>query len=125
MITNKITEEKIIEVENQLLEAMKKSDVLILNELLHDDLIFILPNGQKITKEIDIETHKTGNLVFTEIHSTIDSINLIEQNAVITLSSKIKGKMFENYFEGEFRYLRIWKIFDNQLKVIAGSCVQI
>ena len=104
---------------------MKKSDVLILNELLHDDLIFILPNGQKITKEIDIETHKTGNLVFTEIHSTIDSINLIEQNAVITLSSKIKGKMFENYFEGEFRYLRIWKIFDNQLKVIAGSCVQI
>lgn len=34
-----LTEQKILEIENQLREAMKKSDVEILEQLLHDDLL--------------------------------------------------------------------------------------
>lgn len=120
-----ITEQKVLETEKQLLEAMKKSDVKILNELLHDDLLFVLPTGEVITKQMDLETHKSGNLVLEEITSSIDSIKLIDQNVVVTLSSRIVGKMLEQNFEGNFRYIRVWKIFDNQLKVIAGSCVAI
>ncbi len=118
-----INEQKIREVETQLLEAMKKSDIKILNRLLHDDLLFVLPSGEVITKEMDLEIHKSGNLVFEEITSSIDSIKQIGENAVVTLSLKIAGKMLEQYFEGNFRYLRVWKMFDNQLKVIAGSGV--
>lgn len=120
-----ITEQKVLETEKQLLEAMKKSDVKILNELLHDDLLFVLPTGEVITKQMDLETHKSGNLVLEEITSSIDSIKLIDENVVVTLSSRIAGKMLEQNFEGNFRYIRVWKIFDNQLKVIAGSCVAI
>ena len=118
-----LNEQKIIEVEKQLVEAMRKSDVETLNKVLHDDLLFVLPTGEVITKQMDLETHKSGNLILEEIVSSIDSIKLIEENAVVTLSSKIKGKMLHQHFEGNFRYIRVWKIFDNQLKVIAGSCV--
>lgn len=118
-----LNEQKIVEVEKQLLEAMRKSDVETLNKLLHDDLLFVLPTGEVITKQMDLETHKSGNLILEEITSSIDSIKLIEENAVVTLSSKIKGKMLQQNFEGNFRYIRVWKIFDGQLKVIAGSCV--
>ena len=122
---NRISEQEVLETEKQLLEAMKKSDVEILNELLHDDLLFVLPTGEVITKEMDLETHKSGNLVLEEITSSIHSIKLIDENVVVTLSSRLKGKMLEQNFEGNFRYIRVWKIFDNQLKVIAGSCVAI
>ncbi|MGJ1386418.1 nuclear transport factor 2 family protein [Sphingobacterium spiritivorum] len=120
-----LNEHKILDIENQLREAMQKSDVGILDQLLHDDLLFVLSDGEVITKEMDLETHRSGNLVLEEITSSIDSIKQIGENVVVTLSSKIKGKMLEQYFEGNFRYLRVWKIFDGQLKVIAGSCVAI
>ncbi|MEN0082828.1 nuclear transport factor 2 family protein, partial [Flavobacterium lindanitolerans] len=104
---------------------MKKSDVEILEQLLHDDLLFVLPSGEVITKKTDLETHQSGNLVLEEITSSIDSIKQIDENVVVTLSSKLKGKMLEQNFEGNFRYLRVWKMFDGQLKVIAGSCVAV
>jgi len=120
-----VDEQKIREVETQLLEAMKTSDIKTLDQLLHDDLLFVLPSGEVITKEMDLVTHKSGNLVFEEIMSSIDSIKQIGENVVVTLSLKIAGKMLEQNFEGNFRYLRVWKMFDNQLKVIAGSGVVI
>ncbi|MGY5253200.1 nuclear transport factor 2 family protein [Sphingobacterium spiritivorum] len=120
-----LNEHKILHIENQLREAMQKSDVGILDQLLHDDLLFVLSDGEVITKEMDLETHRSGNLVLEEITSSIDSVKQIGENVVVTLSSKIKGKMLEQNFEGNFRYLRVWKMFDGQLKVIAGSCVAI
>ncbi|MGJ1419522.1 nuclear transport factor 2 family protein [Sphingobacterium spiritivorum] len=120
-----LNEQKILDIENQLREAMQKSDVGILDQLLHDDLLFVLSDGEVIKKEMDLETHRSGNLVLEEITSSIDSIKQIGENVVVTLSSKIKGKMLEQNFEGNLRYLRVWKMFDGQLKVIAGSCVAI
>lgn len=118
-----LNEQKILETEKQLLEAMKASDVGMLDRLLHEDLLFILPTGEVITKALDLETHKSGNLVIEEMTSTIDSVKIIEENIVVALTSKLKGKMSEQNFEGNFRYIRVWKLFDDQLKVIAGSCV--
>jgi hypothetical protein len=74
---------------------------------------------------MDLETHKSGKLILEEINSSIDNINFIQENVVVTLSSKIKGKMLDQNFESNFRYIRVWKIFDNKLKVIAGSCLAI
>ena len=71
-----LNEQKILEIEKQLLEAMKKSDIEILDQLLHEDLLFVLPSGEVITKKMDLETHKSGNLVLDEITSSIDSIKL-------------------------------------------------
>ena len=120
-----LNEQKIRDIENQLREAMQKSDVGILDQLLHDDLLFVLSDGEVITKEMDLETHRSGNLVLEEITSSIDSIKQIGENVVVTLSSMIKGKMQEQNFEGNLRYLRVWKMFEGQLKVIAGSCVAV
>jgi ketosteroid isomerase-like protein len=118
-------EQKVWETEQKLLEAMKKSDIEMLDRLLHDDLLFVLPSGDVITKQMDLETHKSGNLTLQEITSSIDSISQINDTVVVTLSSKIMGKMLEQEFEGNFRYIRVWKMFDGQLKVIAGSGVQL
>lgn len=120
-----LNEQKVLAVEEQLRQAMKSSDVALLDQLLHDDLLFVLPSGQVITKQMDLQTHQSGNLILQEITSSIDSIKHIEENVIVTLTSKLKGQMLAQTFEANFRYLRVWKMFNGQFKVIAGSGVQL
>lgn len=127
MISNNslIEKEQVIKVENNLIEAMKISDVEALDKLLHDDLLFITPDGQTITKKMDLDSHKSGAMIIEKIIPTIEIINLIEDIAVVTIVVDTIGKMLGQPIEGKFRYIRFWKLFENKLKVIGGSCTQI
>ena len=116
---------QIIAAEKELLSAMKTSDVIKLDKLLHDDLLFITPDGQTITKQMDLDSHKSGNMVIDEITSVIDLINIIEDTAVAIITIQTKGKMLNHPIEGRFKYVRAWKLFDGNWKVIAGSCTQV
>ena len=115
----------IIKMEDQLLEAIKTSDIDTLDKLLHDDLLFITPDGQVITKQMDLTSHRLGTMVIEELVSTIEQINLIENTAIVIVVYETKGKMLGNPIQGRFRYLRNWSIFDGQWKVISGSCTQL
>ena len=117
--------DSIIKMEDQLLEAIKTSDIDTLDKLLHDDLLFITPGGQVITKQMDLTSHRLGTMVIEELVLTIEQINLIENTAIVIVVYKTKGKMLGNPIQGRFRYLRNWSIFDGQWKVISGSCTQL
>lgn len=117
--------EEIIEIENTLLQGIKSSDLKLLDKILHDDLLFIAPNGQIITKEMDLASHRAGEMEVEQIVATFEDIKIIGDNAVVVIVYKTKGKMLGNSIQGKFRYIRIWKMFADGLKVIGGSCFQI
>lgn len=52
--------ESIVTAEIELLTAIKNADVAALENLLHDDLLFNLPDGNTITKEFDLNSHRSG-----------------------------------------------------------------
>lgn len=118
---NQLTESNILEQENKLYRAIKDGNVSALDELLHDDLLFILPSGETITKEIDLDTYRGGALKVDELLPEIENLNIIDDLAVITLTMKLKGKFNEVSFEANFRYIRFWKKFDDAIKVVGGS----
>ena len=118
---NKLTENSILEQENKLYSAIKDSDITALDQLLHDDLLFILPSGQTITKEIDLDTYRDGALKIDELLPEIENLNIIDDMAVITLTMKLKGKFNEMPFEANYRYIRFWKKFGDGIKVVGGS----
>ena len=118
---NQLTESNILEQENKLYRAIKDGNVSALDELLHDDLLFILPSGETITKEIDLDTYRGGALKVDELLPEIENLNIIDDLAVITLTMKLKGKFNEVPFEANFRYIRFWKKFDDAIKVVVGS----
>ena len=118
---NMIPNEQILECENRLLEAIKTSDIKVLNELLHEDLIFNIPTGQTITKSIDIENYQSSMMVVSEISVTDQIIKHIDETAIVALTLYLKAKYGSQIIDGKFRYLRVWKLFDNSWKVIAGS----
>lgn len=120
-----ITEHDILEQENKLYSAIKQSNVSLLDELLHDDLLFILPGGEVITKEIDLNTYRGGALKVDEIFPEIENLNIIDDMAVITLTMRLTGKFDNVPFEGNYRYIRFWKKFDKGIKVVGGSGIAI
>ena len=115
----------VIESENLLIAAMKAGNIEALDSLLHDDLLFITPDGQAITKKMDLDSHRSGTMIVDEINPEIENINIIGDTAVITIAIAAKGSMLGQPIEGRFRYIRVWKLVCNTLKVIAGSCTPI
>lgn len=117
--------EQIIESEKRLIEAMKTSDIKTLDELLYDNLVFIIPTGQIITKSMDLENYQSGSMIISEIVATEQSIKAIDDISTVTLTLFLKGKYEGQIIDGKYKYLRVWKLFDNSWKVIAGSVIPI
>jgi hypothetical protein len=118
-------DEQIIECENRLLEALKIGDIKVLDELLHDNLIFNIPTGQTITKAMDIDNYRSGILTVSKISTTDQIIKSIDDISTVAVTLHLKAKYADQVIDGKFRYLRVWKLAGNSWKVIAGSGFQI
>ena len=113
--------EQILQCEKKLTEAMKTNDTKALDELLFDNLVFIIPTGQLITKAMDMENYRLGRMKISEIVAEDPIINTIDDISTVTVTIHLKGKYDGQKIDGKYKYLRVWKLFDNSLKVIAGS----
>jgi hypothetical protein len=120
-----IQDEQIIECEKRLLEAMKTGDIKVLDELLHDNLIFNIPTGQSITKAMDIDNYRSGIMIVSEILATDQIIKSIDDISTVAMTLYLKAKYGDQIVDGKFKYLRVWKLVENSWKVIAGSGFQI
>ncbi|MET0571361.1 MAG: nuclear transport factor 2 family protein [Pedobacter agri] len=120
-----ITKNNILAHEEQLYGAMKNGNINVLDELLHNDLLFIVPSGDVITKKIDLDTYREGKLKIIELFPKIENLNIITDTAVVTVVMEIKGEYEGGKFEAKYRYIRFWKQFDDGVKVIGGSGIAI
>ena len=112
-------------LEEQLKAAMLKSDVSVLNHLLADDLIFTSHLGQIMSKQDDLEAHKSG---FVKINSIVQSeqhIKMKNDFAIVSVLSLIQGEFGGEQSEAALRFTRIWKKSknDNWQVIAAHSSV--
>ena len=117
--------QEIIDFENRLLDAIRNGDINTLDELLHDSLIFNIPTGQTITKDMEIENYRSGFMTVYDISTTDQSIKTIDNISTVVVTIHLKAKYADQIIDGKFRYLRVWKRFNNSWKIIAGSGCQI
>jgi len=115
--------ETVVNAEIERLRAMKNADILVLEKMLHDDLLFNLPTGNTITKEFDLNSYRSGKMKVDSLEASDQIINVIFDTAVVAVKISLKGTFDNDPVNGVFRYIRVWKEFDDNLKVIAGSCV--
>ncbi|MDR6763050.1 ketosteroid isomerase-like protein [Flavobacterium sp. 2755] len=115
----------IVNAEIELLTAIKNADVSVLEQILHDDLLFNLPTGETITKEFDLNSYRSGKMKVDSLEASDQIINIIGDTAVVAVSISLKGTYDNNPINGVLKYIRVWKQFEGNLKVIAGSCVQL
>jgi len=116
-----ITKSEILNHENELYAAIKNSDLGALDKLLHNDLLFVIPSGQTITKEMDLKTYSEENLKINELVPYMEELNIIDDLAVIILKMELKGNYNNAPFEAKYKYIRFWKKFPDGIKVVGGS----
>jgi Domain of unknown function (DUF4440) len=114
---------QVIASEENLLEAMKTSNVELLDKLLHEELLFNGPNGETTTKAMDLQNYRSGNINLHTVEPSDRMLSAIADNVVVAVTVEIKGNYLGQEINGKFRYLRVWKLFENNWKVIAGSVV--
>lgn len=115
---------RIEQCEEKLLEAIHSCDVAALDGLLHEDLLFNLPDGQTKTKAFDLETYRSGKMAVEAISAADRIISAIDsETAVVATTIDLKATWYDTPVNGRFRYLRVWKSCDGHWKVIAGSVV--
>jgi hypothetical protein len=116
---------QIIESENRLLKAVLECDLHVLDELLHEDLLFNIPNGMTVSKKMDLDNYRSGNMIISSILSSDQIIKVIDNTAIVAVDLTLEGKFEKQSLDGKYRYLRVWKLFNTSWQVIAGSCVSL
>ncbi|VAW70182.1 hypothetical protein MNBD_GAMMA09-2004 [hydrothermal vent metagenome] len=111
---NNSSETQIEECEEILKNAMLKSDISELDKLLADNLIFINHLGQLMSKQDDLEAHKTGILKINKITLTDRTIKTYSNIAVVTVKAHIIGSFNGVKSDNYFRFTRIWNKSKNK-----------
>ena len=88
--------ETVVSAEVELLTAIKKADVSVLEKMLHDDLLFNLPDGNTITKEFDLDSYRLGKMKVDSLEASDQIINIIDDMAVVAVTVSLKGAFNNN-----------------------------
>jgi len=112
---------QIKQCEERLKQAMLRSDVAALDELLAPDLSFTNHLGQLMTKQDDLQAHKSGMLKINKITFSDQKIKIYGDVAVVSVQAHISGDFAGTVSEEHFRFTRVWiKSANNDCQVIAG-----
>lgn len=119
-------EKEITTCEEQLLTAVRNHDADALATLIHDALIFHLPNGEPAGKAADIDAYRSGNMHVSHISASERMIHAVgNDTAIVSVCVRLQGEYFDQTIDGSFRYLRVWKRTDAGWQIIAGSCTML
>ena len=118
-------EQEIIILEEDLRLAMLNNDVKKLDELIHNNLSFISPDGAIATKEMDLAAHRNKIQIMSELVPSEQVIKFEKNIAIVTVKMEITGTYGTFDISGNYRYLRIWSKFDDKWQIISGAVVKI
>ena len=83
--------EEIQQAEHQHLQARLAGDAHTLARLLADELVFVGPDGQTFTKEMDLQTHRSGTMHLSSLVANEPQIELLPSLAVVTVEVDLQG----------------------------------
>lgn len=114
---------EVLESETRLLDAMRTSDADLLDELLHDELLFNGPNGETATKALDLANYRSGKIDLRTVDASDRVVSVIGDDVIVAVTVELEGSYMGQEVGGRFRYLRVWKHLGRRWQVIAGSVV--
>lgn len=112
-------------LEEKLRQAMLNSDVLALDELIADDLVFTMHTGLVINKQDDLEAHRNGIQKFTNIDLDEQQVRHYGDCAVVTVKAGLIGKFNGQPYCATYRFTRVWVKRQNRWQIAAGHVTQV
>ena len=93
---------RIIDCEKRLMDAFQQRDISSLDELIHEDVMFVIPNGQTLNKSQVLDNYRGGDMYMSSITTSYDDV-----------------------INAKYRYIRVWKLFYGHWKVISVGGIPI
>jgi ketosteroid isomerase-like protein len=112
---SKFFESNILVLENRLKYAMINSNISELDEMLADDLIFTNHLGQLMTKQEDLNSHKTGQSKIENIEFGDIKIMPFNEMALVNAEVQLVGNFNGESSKNTFRFSRIWSKNSNNV----------
>ncbi|MDB9528035.1 nuclear transport factor 2 family protein [Oscillatoria sp. CS-180] len=106
---SKDPEVDIQEAEETLRKAMLASDVEVLDRIIAPDLIFTNHLGKQMTKQDDLDAHRSGQIAIETVDLSDQTIKLLENVAIVTVAAHIVGKFADDTFDETLRFTRVWQ----------------
>jgi ketosteroid isomerase-like protein len=113
------------ELEEKLRQAMLASDVLVLDELIADDLVFTMHTGQFVNKQFDLEAHRDGSYKFSAVNTSEQQIRFYGGVAIVTVRAELAGLFQGQPFAEVYRFTRVWAQPQGRWQVVAGHVSQV
>ncbi|WP_262696739.1 nuclear transport factor 2 family protein [Algoriphagus lacus] len=118
--------EQILICEAKFLRAMASGDLALLDSLLDSRLVFHIPSGQFMTKEMDLENFRSVPMKMHQISSEEPIISVFEGVSIVSVVVHLNAEYSGKPVQGKFRHIRIWKKSrENAWKVIGGSGIML
>lgn len=119
----KMNQARIMEYEEMLRSAMLSNNIELLEELLSDELIFVNHLGQWLSKEEDINAHRSKSLDIAGMEVLKQEVKLFQELAVTVTKVALNGALATGEsIGGEYSYTRVWKDVEGKLKVVSCHC---
>lgn len=119
----KMNQARVIEYEEMLRSAMLSNNIELLEELLSDELIFVNHLGQWLSKEEDINVHRSKSLDIAGMEVLEQEVKLFQELAVTVTKVALNGALATGEsIGGEYSYTRVWKDVEGNLKVVSCHC---
>jgi len=114
---------EVVELETRLRDAQLAADVVALDTLIADDLLFVGPDGRLATKRQDLEAHASGVVRFREHVPEELRVRRIGSDVAITsLRARLAVEVGKDLTRGTYRYIRVWARETNaQWRVVGGQ----
>lgn len=115
------SESHIVELEEKLRQAMLTSDVAVLDELIAPELLFTGHLGQLISKQADLEMHRSGILKLKELIPSDQHIQCYDGFSVVSVKMHMLGNYNGVPIDQYIRFTRVWSSLSPEpLQIIAG-----
>jgi hypothetical protein len=120
-------DDEIVALEAAIRRAQLDADVVALDALIGEQLLFTGPDGELGTKAQDLEAHRTGVVRFRAHEPEELRIRRIGANVALTaLRARLTVEVAGASVQGTFRYTRVWAREDGEpWRVVGGHVSQV
>lgn len=107
-------------LERTLAQAMLRSDVATLDQLLHDDLVFTNHSGAVLSKADDLALHRSGLRRLDRLTPEQQALRIVGNVATVVVHVELEGSYDGAAFAGRFAYTRVWLLDRQGGQIIAA-----
>ncbi len=108
------------EAEIRLEQAQLSSDVDLLDILLHPQVTYVGPEGDLVTKEEDLDAHRSGALRIHILDRQALDVRIQDGVGITVLTAWLEGQAGDQAFEVRMRYIRAWASGSQGWRVVAA-----